>query len=61
MEIKEIKEKLDNFIKDNEDVIINGVMITYPFRYEISDLYCRFYRGSDMIAIASITKIKELY
>ena len=61
MEIKEIKEKLDNFIKDHANVIINSVMITYPFRYEILDLYCRFYRGSDMIAIVIITKIKELY
>ena len=61
MEIIEIKDKLDNFIKDNEDVIINGVMITYPYRYEISNSYCRFYHGNDMIAVVSITKIKELY
>lgn len=61
MEIIEIINKLDNLIKDQEDVIINGVIITYPYRYKIFNRYCRFYRGNDMIAIASITKIKELY
>ena len=61
MEIIEIIDKLDNFIKNQEAVIINGVMITYPYLYEISNRYCRFYRGNDMIAMVSITKIKELY
>jgi hypothetical protein len=61
MEIKEVKEKIDEFVAKNEDVIINHIMICQPFTYRIENNYVDFYREHTLIAMIEIIAITDIY
>ena len=61
MELKEIQDKLDNFIAKNVDVIINDIMLYQPLRYEIHNEFIYFYRESKKIAMIYRMEIRDIY
>ena len=61
MELKEIQDKLDNFIAKNVDVIINDIMLYQPLRYEIHNEFIYFYRESKRIAMIYRMAIRDIY
>ena len=61
LEIKEIKEKIDDFAIHNEDVIVNGIMICQPFIYRIEQDYVDFFRENVLIAMVHISAIRDIY
>ena len=61
MEIKEIKDKIDEFVDKNEDVIVNGIMICQPFIYRIEQDYVDFFRENVLIAMVHISAIRDIY
>ena len=61
MELKEIQDKLDNFITKNVDVIINDIMLYQPLRYEIHNEFIYFYRESKRIAMIYRMAIRDIY
>ena len=61
MELKEIKEKIDEFVDKNEDVIVNDVMICQPFTYRIEQDYVDFFREHALVAMVHITAIRSIY
>ena len=61
MELKLFQHKIDGFIALKDDIIINDIMIFQPFRYEISNNYCRFLRGNEPIAMIHIMAVRDIY